>query len=370
VNSVSPRKAVAEHPSRTRGGARGTRAAGTLANRQTRCQIAIKGGAQGARRLRVRRTAMQKSTRLALALSAALVPGFAMAAPEGWSPLLEPAELAALLETHGEEIRVVHVTGDYAQGHIPGAAFSPYSAWRSGAENPGALRELEHLQSVVRDLGIDTDTPVVVVHAGANPTDMGAAARVYWSLKSLGVEDLALLNGGFAGWSAAQLPVETAAAAIMPSDYTAQWDESWRISTDEIAQLIESGDSRLIDARPTDFFSGVQWSIAAPGTIRGSANLTYESFFDGNRMLGAEHVRALAEQHGYTDSPLTVSFCNTGHWAAINWFALSELAGIENTRLYAESMAEYAAEGLPMDNAPNRLTYYWRATSRWVSGIF
>jgi len=313
---------------------------------------------------------MTRSTRLALTLSAALFPGLAFAAPDGWAPLLEPAELAALLETHGADIRVVHVTGDFAQGHIPGAAHSPYSAWRSGAENPGALRDISHLQAVVRDLGIDTDTPVVVVHGGANPTDMGAAARVYWTLKSLGVGDLALLNGGFAGWTAEDLPVSTTPATIMPSDFTASWDESWRISTEEVAQLIDSGDSRLIDARPTDFFSGLQWSIAAPGTIRGSANLTYESFFDGNRMQGADQIRALAEANGYTDSPLTVSFCNTGHWAAINWFALSEMAEIDNTRLYAESMAEYAAEGLPMDNAPNRVTYYWRSSTRWLSDLF
>ena len=313
---------------------------------------------------------MTRSTRLALTLSAAFLPGLALAAPDGWAPLLESAELAALLETHGEDIRVVHVTGDFAQGHIPGAAHSPYPAWRSGAENPGALRDLDHLQDVVRGLGVDTDTPVVVVHGGANPTDMGAAARVYWTLKSLGVEDLALLNGGFAGWTAADLPVSITPAAITPSGYTASWDESWRISTEEVAQLIDSGDSRLIDARPTDFFSGLQWSIAAPGTIRGSANLTYESFFDGNRMQGADQIRALAEANGYTDSPLTVSFCNTGHWAAINWFALSEMAEIDNTRLYAESMAEYAAEGLPMDNAPNRVTYYWRSSTRWLSDLF
>lgn len=313
---------------------------------------------------------MTKSIRLALTLSVAMVPGLAMAAPEGWSPLLEPAQLAALLDSHGDEIRVVHVTGDFAQGHIPGAASSPYPNWRSGAENPGALRDLGHLEGLVRGLGIEADTPVVVVHAGANPTDMGAAARVYWTLKSLGVEDLALLNGGFAAWNASDLPVSTTPAAIAPTDFSASWNEEWRISTEEVAQLIESGDSRLIDARPTDFFSGLQWSIAAPGTIRGSANLTYESFFDGNRMLGAEYIRDLAEQNGYTDSPLTVSFCNTGHWAAINWFALSEMAGIENTRLYAESMAEYAAAGLPMDNAPNRVTYYWRATTRWVSDLF
>lgn len=307
---------------------------------------------------------------MALSLSVALVPGLAAATPEGWSPLLEPAELAALLDTHGDEIRVVHVSGDFAAGHIPDAVWSPYATWRGPSDNPGALRDVSHLQTVVRDLGIDTDTPVVVVHAGANPSDMGAAARVYWTLKSLGIADLALLNGGFSGWTAAGLPVSTQPVSHLPTDFTAEWREDWRVSTEEVQSLVASGDARLIDARPESFFSGLQWSIAAPGTIRGAENLAFAEFFDGNRMYDAARIRQLAVEHGHVDSPLTVSFCNTGHWAALNWFALSELAGVDNTRLYAESMAEYAANGLPLDNAPGRLTMMWRTTTRWVSELF
>jgi thiosulfate/3-mercaptopyruvate sulfurtransferase len=310
-----------------------------------------------------------------LALSTALVASLAatplLAAPEGWSPLLEPAELGALLDTHGDQIRVLHVTGDVQAGHIPEAGFTPYATWRSEGANPGALRDMAHWQGVVRDLGIDADTPVVVVHAGTDPSDMGAAARVYWTLKSLGVQDLALLNGGFAAWQEAGLPVANGTpGSFFPSEFEASWTDEWRVSTEEVVQLAEAGDTRLIDARPTDFFSGLRWSIAAPGTIRNSNNLTYEAFFDGNRMLGTDAIRELAAREGYTEAPLTVSFCNTGHWAALNWFALSELAEIPNTRLYAESMAEYAAAGLPLDNAPNRLQYFWRSTTNWVSGLF
>ena len=315
---------------------------------------------------------MQTTSRLAL--SAALIAGLGatplLAAPEGWAPLLEPADLAALLDIHGGDIRVVHVTGDFEAGHIPGAAAAPYGQWRSGPENPGALRDRAHFADLARELGLTPDTPTVVVHSGANATDMGAAARVYWTLKSLGVEDLALLNGGFQAWTAAGLPISTTAAEIEATDHAFAWQDTWRVTTEEVVELAEAGDSRLIDARPTGFFEGIQWSIAAPGTIRNSNNLTYEQFFDGNRMLGAETIHQIAEREGYTDSPLTVSFCNTGHWAAINWFALSELAEIPNTRLYAESMAEYAAEGHPLDNAPNRVVYYWRATQRWVSDLF
>jgi thiosulfate/3-mercaptopyruvate sulfurtransferase len=314
---------------------------------------------------------MTRTLALTTALVATLAPLSALAeAPEGWTPLLEPAGLSRILDEYGDDVRVIHITGDYEAGHIPGAGWSPYAAWRSDMPNPGALRDLEHWQAVVRELGIETDTPVVVVHSGRDATDLGAAARVYWTLKSLGVEDLALLNGGYASWVDAGLPSDTQAASFFPSDFVAQWSEDWRASTAEVARLQAEGGALLLDARPADFFDGVTWSVAAPGTIHGAGNLEYSTFFDGTRLVGAERIRAAAEAAGLTGATTTVSFCNTGHWAAINWFALSEVAGYEEVRLYAESMAEYTAQDLPLDHAPNRLVYAFRATSRWVSGLF
>jgi len=306
-----------------------------------------------------------------IAATLTLAPFAAMAeAPEGWSPLLEPAELAGFLDAYADDIRVVQITGDYDEAHIPGSGWSPYASWRSDMPNPGALRDLEHLQTIVQELGIETDTPVVVVHSGSSATDMGAAARVYWTLKSLGVEDLALLNGGLAAWTAASLPVDAAEASFFPSGYQASWSDEWRASSTDVAALSASGEATLLDSRPAGFFEGTTWSVAAPGTIHGAQNLTYAQFFDEDRMVGAERVRELAAAAGYTDATTTVSFCNTGHWAAINWFALSELAQYNDVQLYAESMAEYTALDLPRDNAPNRLVYAYRASARWVSALF
>ena len=305
----------------------------------------------------------------ALSVTFAALPALALAAPEGWSPLLEPAELARMLEA-AEDIHVIHVTGEFENGHIPGAVFSPYANWRGGPSNPGGLLpELEYELEAVR-VGVEADVPIVVVHAGSNPSDMGAAARVYWTLKSLGVQDLALLNGGFAAWAEAGLPVSTTPVPLSESDFRAEWTNDWYISTTEVAELVERGEARLLDSRPEGFFQGLTWSIARPGTVRGAENLEFADFFEGNRMVSPERAREIAEAQGLTEAPITVSFCNTGHWAALNWFALSELAGIENTRLYAESMAEYAMHGHALDNEPNRVAFLWRSTRRWIEDLF
>lgn len=293
----------------------------------------------------------------------------AAAAPEGWQPLLDPAGLAAILE-RAPEVRVLRVTGDHAAGHIPGALPTAYGDWRGPQENPGQLPDAAHLADLVRSLGIAADTPVVVVHQGANPTDMGAATRVYWTLKSLGVQDIAVLNGGFTAWATAGLPVETGGERVAPSDWQPEWSDAWRVTTAEVEQLVAEGSARLIDARPRGFFEGALWSIARPGTIRGARHLTHEDWFGGNALKPEAELRAMAAERVPAEgAPLTVSFCNTGHWASINWFVLSEVAGVPNTRMYAESMAEWTMQDRPLDNAPTRLQIYWQQTRDWVTGL-
>lgn len=313
---------------------------------------------------------MNKLASLAAATGALTVlPGLAVAAPQNWQNLLEPQQLADILKAD-DSVRVIRVSGEYDAGHIPGSVFSAYSDWRGPAENPGALRDVSHYTDIVNQLGIDADTPVVVVHDGADQSDMGTAARVYWTLKSLGVEDLALLNGGFSAWKEAGLNVQTEAASVTASQWQPEWSDEWRVSTEEVEQLVETGDARLIDARPASFFEGVMWTIADPGTLPDAGNLTYDVWFDGNRMVGPQQAEQIAREYGQTDAPMTVSFCNTGHWAAINWFALSEVAGVENTRLYAESMTEWTQGDRPVANQPGALTYYWLSTKRWFESLF
>ncbi|CAN5640451.1 rhodanese-like domain-containing protein [soil metagenome] len=309
---------------------------------------------------------------LAGAVALFIAPSLVLAAPQGWSTLMTPQELSALIEANGDEVRVLQVNGEHAAGYIPGAVRAPYAEWRGPDENPGALPELAQFHAILERTGIEAETPVVVVHAGASPTDFGSAARVYWTLKSLGVEDLAILNGGLAGWKEAGLPVEVAEGGVFPSDWTPELSDEWRVTSGELAGLLERGEiTNLVDARPPSFFEGflAHEAAASHGTIPGSSNLTYEVWFEGSELVGAEEARRIAEETGQTDAPLTVSFCNTGHWAAINWFALSELAGVENTRLYAESVVEWSQNGGPMANVPNRFQFYWHQISTWFSGL-
>lgn len=291
------------------------------------------------------------------------------AAPEGWSPLLTPQTLASMLESDAVP-QILRISGDHGAGHIPGSVSADYADFRGPSSNPGALPSLQALTETVQSLGLNGTRPVVLVHDGASPSDMGTATRLYWTLKSLGLQDLAILNGGFSAWKDAGLPVHVGTVATAPTDWTPNWHDDWRISTQEMERRLDDPDIRMVDARPSAFYNGSQSSIARPGTIEGAASLSFDRWFDDSRMKHPDELRQILASSPLPDASQTASFCNSGHWASINWFVLSELAGVADTRLYAESMAEWSAADRPMDNQPSRIAHYWAMTVEWFSGLW
>ena len=278
-------------------------------------------------------------------------------------PLVGPAELERI-RAEADPL-ILDIRGDaYAGGHIPGAVHAPYPAFRGPAENPGQLLTDEQLTEVFRSLGIALDRPTVIVHQGTDETDFGAAARVYWTLKSAGVSEIAILNGGMNAWTAdAARAVSTEAVTPQPSDVEVTFSDRWLATQEDVLAAVEGqAEATLLDARPESFWAGEETHPAAarPGTLPQSRYFTHTGWFSSPAIVDGAAARALAEENGLTDDHALISFCNTGHWAATNWFALSELAGIENVKLYPESMVGWSNAGLPMDNVPGLLQNLWK----------
>ncbi len=297
--------------------------------------------------------------RAALAFAAGLVLALSSAAARAeadFGPLVSAEELAQVRA--GVDPLILDIRGAYADGHVPGAVHAPYGRFRGPAENPGDTPPEGTLTEVLRSLGVTEGRPIVIVHQGTDETDFGAAARVYWTLKSAGLEDLAILNGGMNAWTRSEArPVSTEPAQVSPSEITVTFSDRWLATREEIARIVEGEESaRLLDARPASFFEGEEAHPAAakPGTLPQADYFTHTGWFgSGPAIVDAAAARRIAEENGLTTDEPLVSFCNTGHWAATNWFALSELAGIENVKLYDESMVGWSNSGGEMANAPS-----------------
>lgn len=290
----------------------------------------------------------------------------------GLGPLVTPEELAAALQSEAPLVLDIRApgapagqpdAGGFAAGHIPGAVNAPYARFRGPAENPGRVPDEAALTELLQSVGVTPDRPVVIVHQGSDATDFGAAARVYWTLKSAGLTELSILNGGLNAWTEAGLPLSTEAVAPQPSRIEVRFSDAWLATAEDVLAVVEGRErALLLDARPEAFWAGETSHPAAarPGTLPQSRYFEHSGWFrTGAATVDEAAVLRLAEEEGFTRTEQLISFCNTGHWAATNWFVLSEIAGIENVRLYPESMVGWSNAGYPMDNVPGAFRTLW-----------
>ncbi|MFT0546827.1 sulfurtransferase [Allopusillimonas ginsengisoli] len=276
------------------------------------------------------------------------------------APLLTPAQLEAARTDTNVRIIDIRPAKEYGAGHIPGAVSAPYAQWRGPAESPGQLRPVKELVTLVQNLGVSDDTHAVVVSSGANATDFGGSARVYWTLKYLGLTKLSVLNGGVSAWTEAGLPQDKAVPAVQKTSFTPRLNEDIIATEGYVAAHLDQPATRLVDARPSSFFKGETKAPTAkmPGTIKNAVNLEHDKWFKPGTAIFVSEAEAkkIAAESLTEPADETISFCNTGHWAATDWFALSEVVGQPNVKLYPASLAEWtqASTPLPMDNVPGR----------------
>jgi thiosulfate/3-mercaptopyruvate sulfurtransferase len=237
----------------------------------------------------------------------------------------------------------------YLEAHIPGSVHTDYDkgAWRVKRNGvPFMLPSVPELDALIGDLGIDETTHVVVVPAGVSQSDFSAAARVYWTLKVAGVPNVSILDGGVAGWKAAGLPLKGGRDEPSPKIFNATIDKSMIAGLGDVEKAQETHNATLIDARSPALYGGKEKTpqVAAYGHIPGALELDSAGFYDdtGNRLKTKPELAAIAAEIP-RDKP-AVSYCNTGHWAATDWFVLHEILGYKNVRLYDGSMAEWAAD--------------------------
>lgn len=235
----------------------------------------------------------------------------------------------------------------YAAAHIPSSVHSDYdkAGWRVTRNNvPFMVPTVPELEKLIGDLGIDEDNHVVVVPAGVNVLDFGSAARAYWTLKYVGVKNVSILDGGIAAWRQAGLPVESGIKAPSPKIFTATVDKSVLAEAGDVETIESIGGVTLVDARPGSFFFGKEKAPAsqAYGHIPGALNLDSAEFYDSktNRLKPKAELATIANA---VPAGPAVSYCNTGHWAATDWFVLHELLGRKESRLYAGSMVEWTS---------------------------
>ncbi len=238
----------------------------------------------------------------------------------------------------------------FLAGHIPNSRHSDYlkDGWRVQSDGVvGLLPTAKQFEDLARGLGVRGDSHVVLVPAGKGATDFGSAARAYWTFKVFGHDKVSILDGGYAAWATTYADrIETGEVApYAPGDFVAAYRPELYAGETDIHERIAAGEGAvLLDARPKDQFIGASKHPKATrlGRIPGSVSQPQDlAYLDAQERL--KSVTELTQLYaGVQDGPV-ISYCNTGHWAATNWFVLSELLGRKDVRVYDGSMVEWTA---------------------------
>jgi uncharacterized protein len=124
--------------------------------------------------------------------------------------------------------------------------------------------------------------------------------------------------------------------------FAANLREELLVSSDEVRARLGDGSTVMLDGRPEAQFTGREKSPMARlfGRLPGATHLDQSVFFDPEtgRLLPQEAAAALIPADANDPDVEIVSYCNTGHWASMNWFVLSEVLGYSNVTLFDDSM--------------------------------
>lgn len=246
---------------------------------------------------------------------------------------------STVLVSMNEAGEVVNRSGfdDYRQGHIPGALFADLI--HDLAAPTGRLRmpSAERLAGALGALGIE-NTDRVVIYSAANPS---WAARLWWMMRWVGHQQVAILDGGLTAWEAGGHRLESGAASRPATRYVPDPQPQLLSTIDDVRRAIDEEQLYLLDAMPAAHYVGDFVLHYRPGHIPSARNVPTAALVDANgRYRPADELALLVDA---AEDDAIITYCGGGVAAANLAFALTR-AGFRDVRVYMGSLEEWAAD--------------------------
>lgn len=235
---------------------------------------------------------------------------------------------------------------EYEAGHIPGAAYAhldrDLSGPRDGTNGRHPLPSVPALTQTFGRLGIDRSIQVI-----AYDQDGGMyASRLWWLLRWLEHDAVAVLDGGLAKWTAEGRPTAIGRESRRPRVFSGTPRRELAASAGDVAALSGTPGWRLVDARAPERYRGeIEPVDKVPGHIPGAVNYFFKESTDGRGLMrpAAELRQRLDEAIGGVEADHVVCYCGSGVTACHTLLAL-EHAGFHGARLYPGSWSEWSSD--------------------------
>ena len=233
----------------------------------------------------------------------------------------------------------------YATAHIPGARFlhldRDLSAPATGKNGRHPLPDAQAFMRILGAAGVDSTKQVIAYDAQTGVY----AARLWWMLRWLGHENVAVLDGGYAKWTHEGRPVTGAVPQPVPARFSGQ-PRAMSVNADDVLRSIGQPGRILIDARSADRYRGENETLdPVGGRIPGSLNRFFRDNLDAGGCFkpAADLRQAFAALLGKTRPDAVVHSCGSGVSACHNLLAM-EIAGLPGSRLYPGSWSEWCSD--------------------------
>jgi thiosulfate/3-mercaptopyruvate sulfurtransferase len=231
----------------------------------------------------------------------------------------------------------------YRHGHIPGAHYLDLDRDLSSPGGEGSGRHpLPHLDCLVEKLkgmGID-DESLVVAYDDSN----GAfAARLWWLLRYLGHNRVALLDGGWSAWVAGGYPTTEELPTPKPMEFKANVRSDWVVDRATVEARKDLPGVVLVDSRDRDRYQGEREPIdPVAGHIPGAVNFPWQDVCDRDgRFRSQPEQKQRWAQLKPTDE--IIVYCGSGVTACVNLWSLA-VAGIDGAKLYPGGWSEWCQQ--------------------------
>ncbi len=243
--------------------------------------------------------------------------------------------------THTEAGRIA-----YAQGHLPGACYAHLDEDLSGPKNGvNGRHPLPDTQVFAQKLGawgVGNQAQVVVYD-----DSFGAiAVRLWWMLRWLGHDAVALLDGGLPKWQREQLPLTADVPQVIPKSFVPRVRNDMLADTDTVLNASRTRLALIVDARAEMRFIGeIEPLDPVAGHVPGAKNLPFDDnlALDGTLLSPAELLEFYTEFLDGKSPEQVIHMCGSGVTTCHNLLAM-EIAGLKGGKLYAGSWSEWIAD--------------------------
>jgi thiosulfate/3-mercaptopyruvate sulfurtransferase len=247
----------------------------------------------------------------------------------------------------------------YADGHIPGARFAHLdenlSGPKTGHSGRHPLPDMREFARWLGQQGVDEHRQVVAYDASGGYY----AARLWWMLRWLGHDAVAVLDGGLPKWTRENRPLTQAAAPVEPTSFTARPRDALKVDAPTVLANLHSPDMLIVDARTPERFAGINETLdPVGGHIPGASNRLFQLNLEASGVFKPADVlhREFSDLMAGHAPGQVVHQCGSGVTACHNLLAM-EVAGLGGSRLYPGSWSEWCSDpSRPVEPQPAKAT--------------